>query len=48
MVEWRAQARKNLLKGRRIGKSNETQATPEKMQDVFELKPHVMGSDGDG
>jgi hypothetical protein len=24
------------------------QATPEKMQDVFELKPHVMGSGGDG
>jgi hypothetical protein len=23
------------------------QATPEKMQDVFELQPHVMGSDGD-
>jgi hypothetical protein len=25
-----------------------SQATPEKMLDVFELKPHVMGSDGDG
>jgi hypothetical protein len=26
---------------------NVDQATPEKMKDVFELKPHVMGSGGD-
>jgi hypothetical protein len=31
----------------KVKEAVESHATPEKMQDVFELKPHVMGSSGD-